>query len=82
MLHVIGTKIPSVVLVDIEDKIKEITNFGYRELVYSSVSIGGVAAGISIATIVAEITMICLRFANIGLVNYKIRIFLSVVSIP
>lgn len=52
----------------------------YSAIITNSAASAGLGLGISIANGIAELILICLRFFNSGMVNYKIKIFFSVVS--
>lgn len=53
----------------------------YSTILTNSAATAGLGLGISIANSIAEIILISLRFFNSGMVNYKIKIFFSIVSL-
>lgn len=63
-----------------ETRIDSITDLNYVSLLFNNRAASGTGIAISILTIIYEILPIVLRFLNIGLINYKIKIFLAIVS--
>lgn len=60
----------------IRDKVKKV----YSDVIMESVSATGLGVGGALAALSAELLIIILRLINFGLINYKIKIFLSIVS--
>jgi hypothetical protein len=61
-------------------RIGEIADLNYPSLLFNARAASGTGIAISIVTIIYEVIPIVLRFLNIGFVNYKIKIFLGIVS--
>ena len=53
----------------------------YSSMIFNSLAASGTGVAISLLTLIYEVVPIVLRFLNIGLINLKIKIFLSVVSV-
>ena len=49
-------------------------------MIFNSLSAGGTGVGIAVLFMIYELVPIILRFLNIGFINYKIKIFLGIVS--
>jgi len=64
----------------INNLVEQLIGVNYNTLIQNSVIAGGLGIGIALVTIPYELLVIILRFLNIGLVNYKIKIFLGIVS--
>ena len=62
------------------DLIEQLTGVNYNTIIQNSISAGGLGIGIALVTIPYELLVVVLRFLNIGLINYKIKIFLGIVS--
>ena len=71
---------PSVILVRVDDEIRNRISKSYDGLVTESVASAGLGLGSGVACCAAEVFFIILRFFNCGLVNYKIKVFLFLVS--
>ena len=50
-------------------------------MILLSAASAGLGIGLGIAVLLGETVVIILRFLNFGLINYKIKIFLTVVSL-
>ena len=53
----------------------------YSAIITSSAASAGLGLGIAIANSIAEVILLFLRFFNSAMVNYKIKIFFSIVSL-
>ena len=80
-LHYIRNVAPSTVLLVTNVQIRDRLGKSYSELIVSSVAAVGLGIGAAIATMLIEIVIISLRFINFGIVTYKIKLFLAVVSL-
>ncbi len=79
-IYQIETDLPGTILQIVDIQIKETLNKDYSTLVVTSIAAFGLGLGISVATLLAETILIVLRFVNFTLINYKIKVFLSIVS--
>ena len=79
-LYKLQNDLPTTILEDVDEIIRTTAGLGYNDLTYYSVSAAGLGVGIGLAVVVCELLIICLRFINIGLINYKIKVFLLIVS--
>lgn len=64
----------------IESRIDDIADLNYDSLLFNARAASATGIAISLVVIIYEIVPIVLRFLNIGLINYKIKIFLGIVS--
>ena len=62
------------------NRIDDIVDFGYNSLLFNARAASATGIAVSLVTILYEILPIVLRFLNIGFINYKIKIFLGIVS--
>ena len=68
------------VVSEIVTRIDDIADFGYNSLLFNARAASATGIAVSLVTILYEILPIVLRFLNIGFINYKIKIFLGIVS--
>lgn len=78
--HVLENLPPKDLNVIPETRIENIADLDYGSLLFNSRAAAGTGIAISLLTIIYAVVPIVIRFLNIGLVNYKIKIFLSIVS--
>lgn len=76
----IQTNVPGTVLQRLGVQIKQALNKDYNTLVIFSIAASGLGLGISVATLIAEALIVVLRFSNFTAINYKIKLFLGLVS--
>ena len=79
-LYYIHNKAPADVLVVIDNDIRDTVNRGYKSVILTSVSAAGLGVGGAVAAFIAEAAIVLLRFINFGIINYKIKVFLCMVS--
>ena len=79
-LHHTVTNVPSSVGRAVDNRVDDVIGLNYGSLLFNSLAAGGTGVAISLLTILYELVPIILRFLNIGLINLKIKIFLSIVS--
>lgn len=65
--------------VALNNLVQSVADINYRSFVFNSIAGGATGIGISILVLIYEMLPIILRFLNIGLINYKIKIFLGIV---
>ena len=63
-----------------DEEVEEMTGVNYPTLRFNSLAAGVIGIATSILCLIYETVVIILRFLNIGLINYKIKIFLAIVS--
>ena len=71
--------LPHSVLQRLDTQIKSILRKDYDSLLLNYVIACGLGLGISTATIIAEVTSIAVRFLNFSQINYRIKLFLTIV---
>lgn len=71
----------NVIPLNVENAIRDTADLDYGSLLFNSKAASGTGIAISLLTLIYEILPIVLRFLNIGLINYKIKIFLSIVRL-
>lgn len=79
-LYYIHNDAPTTVLVVTDNDIRDTVNKGYKSVILISVAAAGLGVGGAVAALIAESSIILLRFINFGIVNYKIKVFLALVS--
>lgn len=81
-LHHVVANLPARGEVDpsVSTTIVDIVGMNYSSMLFNSLAASGTGVAISLLTLIYEVVPIVLRFLNIGLINLKIKIFLSVVS--
>ena len=72
--------VPDALLQNLDRMVEDITGLNYTSMIFNSLSGAGLGVAVSVVVIIYEIIPIVLRFLNIGLINYKIKIFLGIVS--
>ncbi len=73
-------RLPETVDQSIDTRIESTVALNYITIIVNSLSAGGIGIGVSLLFMIYELVPIILRFVNIGLINIKIKIFLSIVS--
>ena len=79
-LNHIYSQSPDSILVRVDEKFDSNIGKNYRSLINESVGGAALALGVSLACFIAEGLIVILRFINFGLINYKIKLFLVIVS--
>lgn len=70
---------PNSVLQRLDTQIRLILKKNYDALLLNSVIACGLGLGVSTATVIAEVTIIVVRFINFNLIGFKIKTLLTIV---